>query len=116
MEGAGKARGWHCLLLCPGGLAPGVIFSLTAMSGNTHEGYEWVHPACEKPGATYGEAMLREQGAARGWSWQRDVLLPQMSPPRLWGVKVVFAQGAGGCSHPQASPLPTQHLVGAELL
>lgn len=46
-------------------LAPCIIFSSKATSGNTLEGYEWVHPTCEKPGATYGEAIERGKGAAR---------------------------------------------------
>lgn len=60
LERAGKAGGWHCLLLFPGGLAPSVIFSVRSKS---HEGYRWVCPACE---AMYGEARERQQAAARG--------------------------------------------------
>lgn len=44
LEGVDKAGGRHCPLLFPGGLAPSVIFSGRAKSGNTHEGYEWVCP------------------------------------------------------------------------
>lgn len=62
------------------------------------------------------ERQEREQAAVRGQSWQWAVLLPQIAPPGPQQVMVVPVREAGGWSHLQASPLPTQHLMSAELL
>lgn len=62
------------------------------------------------------ERHEREQAAVRGQSWQWAVLLPQIPPPGPQQGMAVPVQRGGGWSHLQASPLPTQHLMGAELL
>lgn len=61
------------------------------------------------------ERQEREQAAVRGQSWQWAVLLPQIPPPGRQQVMVVPVHGTGAWSHLQASPLPTQHLMSAEL-
>lgn len=65
----------------------------------------------------HGEAREKGQAAVRGQSWpQWGVLFPQIPLPVPQQMKVVLVQGAGGWRHLQASPLPTQHRMGADLL
>lgn len=111
LERADNASGWHCPLLFPEGLAPSVIFPGTAKSGNTHEGYECVCSVCE---AMHGEARERA-GCCEGPELAGGCAASSDTPPGCQQVMVVPVHRTGAWSHLQASPLPTQHLMSAEL-